>query len=117
MKFTQFFSSDFEASSKRLIAIVLVAVDIVITFLLMYIKIEIANKDLVGKQLDNMFWLIMVFGAFIAGEGVLSFFKGKVQVQAAADVEKAKTGTPQNVVNQNVDEQNVTVVDKKEGEN
>ena len=91
-------SSEYEASSKRFIAIILVAVKIIALFLLMYFKIEIANREIVSGILDNIFWLILVFGGFIAAEPVLN---------------KWKPGGPKNVVTQDV--QNQTVNNDTEG--
>lgn len=90
--FKKLISSEFEASSKRFIAIVLVLVKIVALFLLMYFKIEIANRGLVEGILENMFWLILIFGGFIAAEPVLN---------------KMKLGGPANVITQDVQQQTV----------
>lgn len=85
-------SADNESSSKRLVCIVLVIVKVVALFLLMYIKIELANKDLVRAIIDNVFWLILIFGGFIAAEPVLS---------------KWKPGGVKNVVQQDIEQQTV----------
>lgn len=94
------FSTENEASSKRFICILLVIVQIVVLFLLMYIKIELANKELVGDVLENMFWLTLIFGGFIAAEPALA---------------KWKLGGPKNIVQQDVKEQTV-ITEKKENE-
>jgi hypothetical protein len=86
------FSSDTEASTKRFVMVVLVVVMIIAMFLLMYFKIEVANKDLVRAILENIFWLILIFGGFVTAEQFISKWK-------------PSTGT--SVVNQNVEEQTV----------
>lgn len=70
----------------------LVAVLIIALFLLMYFKIEVANKALVQSILDNIFWLILIFGGFITAELLIAKWKG---------------GTPTNIVNQDVQQQTV----------
>jgi LytS/YehU family sensor histidine kinase len=94
MRFAKFFSSDFEASSKRLAFLVLVAVFIIITFLLMYIKVEIANKDLLKEQLWYLFLLICIIGTYISAEWLQGFFNKRADAQMQA----AKSGTPQTKV-------------------
>ena len=94
------FSSDTEASTKRFVCVVLVTVLIIALFLLMYFKIEIANAALVQSILNDIFWLILIFGGFITSELLIAKWKG---------------GTPTNVVNQDVKEQTViTGDDQKE---
>jgi hypothetical protein len=85
-------SSENELSSKRFIAFTLVLVKIISLFLLMYFKIEIANRELVSGILDNMFWLILIFGGFIAAEPMLKH---------------VKLGGPKNIVTQDVTNQTV----------
>lgn len=91
---------DSEVSTKRVVMVVLVMVQIVALFLLMYFKIEIANKDLVNGIIQNFFWLTLVFGGFISAEPLL---------------QKWNIGGPKTVVTQDVDKQTVNV-DKKESE-
>lgn len=93
-------SSSTDASSKRWNCIVLVIVFIIVTFLLMYIPVQIANTDLLKTQLMNLFWLIVLFGGLIAGEYVAKIF-GRVKI------EQAKKEGPDTVVTQKVDTQNV----------
>jgi hypothetical protein len=90
--FTKVLSSEFEASSKRLAFLMLIVVQIISHFLIMYIKIQIANKELVEQALDNMFWLALVFGGYIAAEPLLK---------------RAQIGGAKTVVNQDVQEQTV----------
>jgi|SRR3954468_6605234 hypothetical protein len=92
--FKKLFSSDTEASTKRFVCIVLVMVLVVALFLLMYFKIEVANKALVESILHDIFWLILIFGGFITSEQFINKWKG---------------GTPSNVIQQDVQNQNVTV--------
>lgn len=92
------FSNDAEASSKRFVCIVLVIVQIVALFLTMYIKTEISNRQIVLELLQNMFWLCLIFGGFIAAEPVL---------------QRLKLGGPKNVVYQDVDKQTVNTDQKK----
>jgi len=116
MKFTKFFSSDLEASSKRLIAVVLVAVFIIQYFLLMYIKVEIANRELVKENQWYLFLLILIFGGYIVADGILAFLKTKAEVRANADIKTAEAGIPKNVVVQQVDQQNVNTEETEEKE-
>lgn len=90
--FRKLFTSDAEASSKRFVCVILVCVHIIALFLLMYFRIEILNRDLVGNALHDNFWLILIFGGFIAAEPVLT---------------KLRMGGPKNIVNQDVKEQTV----------
>lgn len=94
--FKKFFGAYTEASSKRLVCLVLVAVQIIALFLLMYLKMEVANRDLVSGLLESNKWLIMAFGGLIALEPAL---------------QKMKIGGPANVVNQDVQEQNIKADD------
>jgi hypothetical protein len=90
--FTKVLSSEFEASSKRLAFLMLIVVQIISHFLIMYIKIQIANRELVEQTLDNMFWLSLVFGGYIAAEPLLK---------------RAQIGGAKTVVNQEVQEQTI----------
>ena len=94
------FSGDNEASTKRFVCVLLVVVLVVAMFLLMYIKIQIANEKLVDKCLDNLFWLILFFGGFITIE---QFIK------------KWQPAGPKNIVQQDVKEQTVINTDQKTG--
>jgi hypothetical protein len=87
-----FLSEGNAASSKRLICCALVVVYIVQHFLIMYVKVEIPNKDLVAASQDGIKWLILAFGGFIALPGIL---------------EKMNLGGPKNVVQQDVEKQTV----------
>jgi hypothetical protein len=89
---TKLFGPDTEVSTKRVVMVTLVVVQVVCLFLLMYFKIEIANKGLVEGILENLFWLTLVFGGFISAEPLL---------------QKWNLGGPKNVVNQDVQEQTV----------
>lgn len=91
------FGPDTEVSTKRVVMIVLVAVQIAALFLLMYFKIEIANKDLVKSVLENFFWLTLIFGGYVSAEPLL---------------QKWKIGGPTTVVTQDVDKQTVIQSDK-----
>lgn len=97
MWFKKLFSSDNEASTKRFICVVLVAVLVIALFLLMYFRIEIANKSLVESILHDIFWLILIFGGFITSELLIAKWKG---------------GTPKNIVQQDVQEQTVISTDQ-----
>jgi hypothetical protein len=90
--FKKLFSSDTEASTKRFICVLLVAVLVIALFLLMYFKIEIANAALVQSILNDIFWLILIFGGFITSELLIAKWKG---------------GTPTTLVNQDVNKQTV----------
>lgn len=90
--FKKLFSSDAEASVKRFVCVILVIVLVAALFLLMYFKIEVANKDLVKGILGDIFWLILIFGGFITSEQWINKWKG---------------GTATNVINQDVQQQNV----------
>lgn len=96
--FKKLFSSDTEASTKRFICVLLVAVLVIALFLLMYFKIEIANATLVQSILDDIFWLILIFGGFITSELLIAKWKG---------------GTPTNVVQQDVEKQTIITNDDK----
>lgn len=95
------FSSDTEASTKRFVCVVLVAVLVIALFLLMYFKIQVANQELVKGVLNDIFWLILIFGGFITSELLIAKWKG---------------GTPTNVVQQDVEKQTVIVDDKNKTE-
>lgn len=90
--FQKLFGPDTEVSTKRVVMIVLVAVLVVSLFLLMYFKIEVANKDLVKGIIDDIFWLILVFGGYISAEPLL---------------QKWNIGGPKTVVSQDVEKQTV----------
>lgn len=111
--FARFFSTEFSESSKRLILIVLVFVYIVQYFLLMYIKVEIANKDLVKQNQWYLFWLILVFGGFVAADLIKQIMLRKAELQAEVDTTKAQTGTPDTTVKvqnvQSVTADNLTI--------
>lgn len=85
-------SSDGEQSTKRVVFIALTLVHIISLFLLMYFKIEIANKSLVEQCLDWNSWLIIATGGLVGLEPVLS---------------KWRPGGPKNIVQQDVKEQTV----------
>jgi hypothetical protein len=72
MKLKDFLSEGNAASSKRLIAFGLAVAYLVQHFLLMYIKIEIANKDLVASSQEGIKWLCLCFGGFIALPEIVS---------------------------------------------
>jgi TRAP-type mannitol/chloroaromatic compound transport system permease small subunit len=108
MKFSEFFSSAFEASSKRLAFLILVAVFIIQHFLLMYIKIEIANKELVKESQWYLFLLICLLGGFITAELFTRLFTRKAELEAQTKVEQAKAGQPGTKVEVNTDNINVT---------
>ncbi|HYH15589.1 MAG TPA: hypothetical protein VD794_10225 [Flavisolibacter sp.] len=102
------FSSTDEASSKRFIAVILVFTLIISHFLVMYIPIEIKNKELVSQSMDNLFWLCFGCLGFITGEHIVKGQAYKSKIMAAVGLKKAETGTPDVVVqNQNVDNQNI----------
>jgi hypothetical protein len=107
--FSRFFSAEFAESSKRMTLLVLVAVFVIQFFLIMYIKVEIANKDLVKNNIYYLVVLIGVFGGFVSMEVFTNLFKRKAELQAGVDTEKAKAGTPDtkvqvdNVENVNAD--------------
>jgi hypothetical protein len=115
MKFIKFFSSDAEASSKRLIAIVLTAVYISIVYIVVFKKVAIANQSLASDVIWYLVLLILIFGGFIAAESLFSFLKGKAQINADAGVAKAKEGIPDNVVIQSVEKQEVNSESGKTG--
>lgn len=104
--FDKLFSGDELSVNAKIFAfLILVFVHIVSLFLLMYFKIEIANKSLVSSVLDWNAWLIIATGG-LAG--------------LTPALEKWKPGGIKNVVNQDVenqtvvtDEESVTV--KKKG--
>jgi hypothetical protein len=70
----EFLSGDSDKSSKRLVFLLVTAVFIIQHFLLMYIKIEIANAKLVESSQDSLFWIIMTTGTLIAGEPAFNKF-------------------------------------------
>jgi hypothetical protein len=76
MKLQDFLSEGNAASSKRLIAFGLAIAYLVQHFLLMYIKIEIANKDLVQTSQEGIKWLCLCFGGFIALPEIMAKWKG-----------------------------------------
>jgi NADH:ubiquinone oxidoreductase subunit 6 (subunit J) len=116
--FARFFNSEFSESSKRLILITLVFVFIIQVFLLMYIKVEIANKDLVKSGQYYLVLLIAIFGGFVSMEVISSLFQKKAELQANVDIEKAKSGTPETNVNvqnvENVKTDNLNVQTEKQ---
>jgi thiol:disulfide interchange protein len=91
------FGPDTEVSTKRFVMVVLVTVLVIALFLLMYFKIEVANKVLVENILHDVFWLILIFGGFITSEQFINKWKG---------------GSADTIVNQDVQQQIVTT-DKK----
>lgn len=96
------FGPDTEVSTKRTVMVILVVVQIVALFLLMYFKIEVANKDLVKGIIENFFWLTLVFGGFITAEPLL---------------QKWNIGGPKNVISQDIEKQTVIASDKTEVKN
>jgi Mn2+/Fe2+ NRAMP family transporter len=108
--FSRFFSAEMQESSKRLAFIVLVVVFVVQFFLLMYIKIEIANKDLVKENQWYLFLLILILGGYIVSEMIFSLFNRRSEIKGEVDKEKAKQGISDTVVNQaqNVENQNIS---------
>lgn len=111
--FSKFFSADFGESSKRLILIALVSVFVVSHFLLMYIKVEIANRQLVEESQWYLFLLIVIFGGYVSAEMITNLFRRKAELQAGVDTVKARTGTPDTTVQvdnvENVDAKNVNL--------
>jgi hypothetical protein len=93
------FGPDTEVSTKRVVMIVLVLVQIIAVFLLMYFKIEVANKGLVSDILQNFFWLTLIFGGYVSAEPLL---------------QKWNIGGPKTVVSQDVEKQTVITSDKSE---
>lgn len=70
----QFLSGDTDKSSKRLVFLASFAVYVVQHFLLMYIKIEIANTKLVENSQEGVFWICVLSGCLVAGEPALNKF-------------------------------------------
>lgn len=99
MKLMDFLSENNAASSKRLICFGLAVVYAIAFFLMMYLKVEIANKELVAKGQDGLFWLILVFGGYVALPGIL---------------DKMNLGGPKTVVSQDVAKQTVNVEKQNE---
>lgn len=87
-------SAENEASSKRLICLVLVVVYVISHFMLMFIKIAIANERLVMRTLDGMEWMIMIFGGFILAEGLVQGYKIRQENKGRAEVIEAQKPTP-----------------------
>jgi hypothetical protein len=87
-------SEDYADDVKRAVFLALALVHIVSLFLLMYIKIEIANKDLVHDCLDWNGWLVVATGGL---------------VMAGPAFAKWIPGGPKNVVSQDVDKQTIQV--------
>lgn len=87
-------SDDYADDVKRAAFLALTAVHIVSLFLLMYFKIEIANKDLVKSVIDWNGWLIIATGGLVA---------------AAPAISKWIPGGPKNIVSQSVEEQTIKV--------
>lgn len=79
-------------SPKSLVFLVLTLVHIVALFLIMYIPVEIKNRDLLADILDWNAWLIVATGGLVGLEPVLA---------------KWRPGGPKNVVTQDVKEQTV----------
>jgi hypothetical protein len=65
---TDFLSGDNDKSSKRLVFLLSSTAYIVQHFLLMYIKIEIANANLVDDSRQGLFWLAACSGSLVAME-------------------------------------------------
>lgn len=76
MKLLDFLSEGNAASSKRLIAFGFAVAYLVSHFLEMYIKVEIANKELVQNSQEGIKWLCLCFGGFIALPEIMSKWKG-----------------------------------------
>ena len=107
-------SAENEASTKRFVALVLVVVYVISHFLLMYIKIEIANKDLVSQSMDGVKFMILIFGGFIVAEQLIAGYVGKWKAQGEAEVKRAEMGAPHTSVQQNVKEQTIQQTDGKD---
>lgn len=105
------FSADNGASIKRFIAFLLVLVHITTHFMLMFMTIKIANKDLVDHSLDVNKILILVFGGYIVGEQIIASFGQKWKGMAEADLERARQGVPATTIKQNVSQQTVQHTD------
>jgi hypothetical protein len=107
------FSSQSDMSSKRLIAVILVVVLVVSYFLMMYIKVEIANQALVDKGMTYIFMASLFYGGFITFEQFMKMKSIVATTQADASIQRAQAGVPdvqvtQKVETQNVDTQNVS---------
>lgn len=117
----KFLSSDYSESMKRLVLITLTAVFVIQFFLLMYIKVPIANTGLVDKNIWYLVVLIGLFGGFISAEMIANFFTKKAELTAAVDTTKAKTGTPDTTVKvsnvENVNAENLTMSQEKQAPN
>jgi hypothetical protein len=83
MKLQDFLSSDSEKSSKRLVFLVSFLLYGIQHFLLMYLKIEIANATLVKSSQDGLFWICVTSGCLVAGEPgfnkIAGFFNSKTE--------------------------------------
>jgi hypothetical protein len=97
-----------DVSSKRLILLLMVVTYLISHFLLMYIKIQIANKDLVSQSMDGLKWMIIGFGGLVIGEPLVKGARALWTARGEAAVKRAETGTPENTVQQNVTNQNVS---------
>lgn len=105
--FMKLISSAENESSKRFIALVLVLNYIVSHYLLMYLKIQIANQKLVEQTLDGVEFMAIVFGGLIVGDKIVDFYKTKARASGAAEMRRAEMGVPENIVSQEVQNQNI----------